>query len=46
MKKISVFIIFVMVVASSCSAIKQKQAANHQPFKPHQDKPMKQKRHR
>jgi len=45
MKKISVFILFVVIATVSCRALKQKQAANHQPFKPHQEKKMKQKRH-
>ncbi len=44
MKKISIFIIFIMIVSSSCEAMRQKRAANNQPYKPHQDKPMKKKR--
>lgn len=46
MKKVSVVILLGLLVFSSCRAIREKRAANHQPFKPHHDKPMKQKRHR
>jgi hypothetical protein len=46
MKKIGVFLIFLAIIASSCARIREARAAHHQPFKPHHDKKMKQKRHR
>ncbi len=46
MKKLVVFFIFSAILIASCARIREKRAANHQPFKPHQDKQQKQKRHR
>ncbi len=46
MKNIIVLLVFVAFIASSCARIREARAAHHQPFKPHQDKKMHQKRHR
>jgi hypothetical protein len=46
MKKNSVFIIIGILMFSSCAKLRESRAQNNQPFKPHQDKKMKQKHHR
>jgi hypothetical protein len=46
MKNLVVFVLFSTILFASCAAIRDKRAANHQPYKPHHDKVQKQKRHR
>jgi hypothetical protein len=45
MKKTGILLILFVIIFSSCAALKENRAAHNQPFLPHREGKMKQKRH-